>query len=282
MERVFDAQSIRIATFDLDGTTLINGYMSNTVKDALVDLANKGIAVAVSTGRDISQIPMSVLECFKYRITTNGGSVTDIDGNVIYERPIPAETAVKALRIIRQNGGRSALYFNGMVMASPAFLFRLLRRTNYLSKDHRKSTKSPNRNNKIRPSLPRFVSRSGKGVFKIQSFFNTIEEQKRAAEQLRRELPANPCMMEDGSMETTFEGVSKAHGMQKLCGYLGCRTESVIAFGDSANDLELMESAGYAVGMGNSEECVIKSADYITDPVTEDGVATAIRNLFSL
>lgn len=281
MSRSFDPKAIRIAAFDLDGTTLHDSYMAPAVEQALRKLSDMGIAVTVSTGRDISQIPTDVLDCFRYRVTTNGGCISDKDGNVLSEHPIDFRTAVETLAIIAKHGGRSAIYYNGFVLASPAFLLRLLRRTDYLSKGHRKATKGI-RKGVLRLWPHRYVKRKGLDVFKVQSFFKTLEQQNAAADELRMRLPVTPCTMEDGSMETTYKGVSKAHALLELCDVLGCKAENIIAFGDSANDLELLKTAGFSVGMGNAEECVKRTVDYITDPVTEDGVATAVNLLFSL
>lgn len=277
----FDPKSIRIAAFDLDGTTLQDGYLSPAVEKALRTLAKMGIAVTVATGRDISQIPLNVLDCFQYRVTTNGASVTDKDGNVLSEHTIDAKTAYDTLCTVRRHGAKTAVYYNGYVLASPAFLLRLLRRTNYLNKSHRKTTKSV-RKGKIRFFSHQYVRRNAKDVYKIQCFFKSSSDQEAAARELERTLPVNPCMLEDASMEISYKGVSKAHGMLELCESLGCKAENIIAFGDSANDLELLKTAGFSVGMGNAEQCVKLTVDYITDPVTEDGVATAISHLFSL
>ena len=88
-------------------------------------------------------------------------------------------------------------------------------------------------------------------------------------------------LLEDKSIETTADGITKANGLLRLCEHLGCGPENIIAFGDSANDLEMLSESGYSVGMGNAESCVKEKVDYITDTVEDDGVATAINKLFS-
>ena len=139
--RQFSEKDIKIAAFDLDGTVLNEGCMSEAVGEAIDRLTQKGISVAISTGRDISQIPLEVFAHFKYFVTANGAIVTDSDGNEIFNRPMDSSTTRYALKILHENGGKSCLYLNGFVIISPRFLLRLLRRTNYLSKSHRKSTK---------------------------------------------------------------------------------------------------------------------------------------------
>ncbi len=283
MEKILRPENIRIAAFDLDGTTLNQGVMSEAVENALRALARKGIDVVVSTGRDISQIPLRVLACFKYRITTNGGSVTDNQGNIIAEHPLFPKTAWEALRMIRKAKGASCLYYNGFVLASLGFILRILTRSNYASRSQRKSTKDVRKGTgRIAFGIGRHVKKQGINIYKIQSFFKTREDAERASEALIANGKYNPVIVEDLGMETTYKGVSKAHGLLELCDVLKCKPENIIAFGDSANDLEMLKLAGYSVGMGNAEACVKDQVDYIAKPVSEDGVARAIEDLFSI
>ena len=279
MSREFSKENIRIAAFDLDGTVLDGSLMSEKVEEALHRLSENGVAVTVSTGRDISQIPQNVLSCFSYRVTTNGASVTDSSGNVLEDHPIDTGTVIRAIGIIRKCHGTCCVYLNGFVVATPLFLIRLLKRTNYLSKSHRKATRDV-RNNLIVPFLERYLKRKGHKVYKIQTFFNNQNDAIQAARLIGEPCSLNPIVMEDSSMETTRDGITKAHGLLELCSVLGCKAENIMAFGDSANDLEMFRTAGFSVGMGNAEQCVKAEADYITDPVSEDGVANAINKLF--
>ena len=279
MAREFLKEDIKIAAFDLDGTVLNGSLMSEAVARALRKLREAGIAVAVSTGRDISQIPQNVLSCFSYRVTTNGASVTDNNLNVIEDHPIDTQTAIRAIDIIRKCHGTCCVYLNGFVVATALFLTRLLKRTNYLAKSHRKATREV-RNNRIVFSLERYLKRRNPKIYKIQTFFTNQNDAIKAARLIGEPCSLNPVVMEDNSMETTKAGITKAHGLLELCSVLGYKAKNIMAFGDSANDLEMLRTAGFSVGMGNAEQCVKAEADYITDPVTEDGVATAINKLF--
>ena len=130
--------------------------------------------------------------------------------------------------------------------------------------------------------MHRFVKRQGLNIYKIQSFFKNRDDAERASEMLRAHGGLNPVVVEDLGMETTASNVSKAHGLLELCRRLHCSPDNIIAFGDSANDLEMLKLAEYSVGMGNAETCVKNQVDYVTKSVLEDGVAAAIKDLFSL
>ena len=55
--------------------------------------------------------------------------------------------------------------------------------------------------------------------------------------------------------------------------------EEVIAFGDSDNDMDMLEFAGIGVAMGNAEVSVKAVADYITRDIDDDGFWNACRHL---
>ena len=84
------------------------------------------------------------------------------------------------------------------------------------------------------------------------------------------------------TMEVTAAGVTKAAALDILCGKLGLGPGSYAAFGDSRNDLEMLEASAYAVVMENGEQCVKDIADFIAPQVRENGAATAICQLFDL
>lgn len=53
-----------------------------------------------------------------------------------------------------------------------------------------------------------------------------------------------------------------------------------MAMGDSLNDIAMIKEAGLGVAMGNAQDIVKETADYITDTNIEDGVAKAIRHWY--
>ena len=71
---------------------------------------------------------------------------------------------------------------------------------------------------------------------------------------------------------------TKGKTMDYLCRLEGITCNNVIAIGDSHNDLPMLEFAGVSVAMGNAEQIVKESADFVTDTNANDGVAVAIEN----
>lgn len=72
---------------------------------------------------------------------------------------------------------------------------------------------------------------------------------------------------------------SKAEGLIRLCQYYGVPLSDTVAFGDSMNDYEIVQTAGIGIAMGNSIEELKKVADYVTTPIDQDGVWNACVKL---
>jgi Cof subfamily protein (haloacid dehalogenase superfamily) len=68
---------------------------------------------------------------------------------------------------------------------------------------------------------------------------------------------------------------SKAVGLLRLCDYYKLPLSETIAFGDSMNDYDIIQAAGKGIAMGNAMEELKKAADYVTDPIDQDGIRNA-------
>lgn len=79
--------------------------------------------------------------------------------------------------------------------------------------------------------------------------------------------------------EVVPKGISKATGIRYVCDKLGMDMEQSIAFGDSANDVSMLQCTGTSVAMGGGNPILFDLVDYVTDPVMEDGIANALKYL---
>ena len=76
----------------------------------------------------------------------------------------------------------------------------------------------------------------------------------------------------DGIVEMNLAGVTKATGIQKVCEMLDIPLEHTYAFGDSANDLEMLSYVAHSIAMGNGTQEVKDAAEFVTTGVLEDGI----------
>lgn len=75
------------------------------------------------------------------------------------------------------------------------------------------------------------------------------------------------------------KGSSKAAGMSKIVEALGGEGIKTYAFGDGANDLEMILKADVGVAMDNGLEEIKQAADYIAADVNEYGLVKALKDL---
>ncbi len=73
--------------------------------------------------------------------------------------------------------------------------------------------------------------------------------------------------------------INKGQGIHDICRTLEISPAEVIAFGDAANDIPMLQAAGVGVAMGNAAEAVKAAADRITLSNNEDGIAAALKEL---
>ncbi len=85
---------------------------------------------------------------------------------------------------------------------------------------------------------------------------------------------------DDGLVEISASGVSKASGLAVLAGEWGVGADDVIAFGDMPNDLPMLAWAGRSVAMGNAHPDVLAAADEVTATNDDDGVARVLERWF--
>lgn len=84
---------------------------------------------------------------------------------------------------------------------------------------------------------------------------------------------SRPHFLEFGHLEAT-----KSSALAFLGKHLGIHPQEMLAVGDGANDLDMIEYVGVGVAMGNADARLKAVADYITTSNVEEGVAKAIEH----
>lgn len=107
--------------------------------------------------------------------------------------------------------------------------------------------------------------------------FSPFESLQEAFPEIRV-IPFSNGIMADISEQQ----ISKASAMRRLVTYWNTDMDSVIAFGDDQNDLELLQTAHIGIAMGNACQAVKQAADYVTAPIDQDGVLQACRHFHIL
>ena len=279
----FDHAKYRIAAFDLDGTLLNMGELSPLTGGMLERLWKSGVEVVVTTGRSLPTVPQEVraLPFIRYIVSSNGACVTDLlAGETILEAPLERTAAESVLRTARLFGGGCNAHYSDIAVHSLRIL-QILRRS--VPPDVLKTMRrrvSPNFRTVL--SVLGYVRRRKARVEKIDCLFERDADFAACWQALSQR---DDVQLADGlsnNMEVTARGVSKASGLHALMQRLGASMDSVAAFGDSGNDMQMLQDVGFAVAMGNASDDVKAVADYVAGPVEQDGAAAAIAALYAL
>lgn len=82
-----------------------------------------------------------------------------------------------------------------------------------------------------------------------------------------------------GRVELSPKGIDKGYGVRRAMEHFGYEgNERSFGFGDSGNDLAMLEAVETSVAMGNAMPEVKAVATYVTDDVQNDGVVTAMKH----
>ena len=77
-------------------------------------------------------------------------------------------------------------------------------------------------------------------------------------------------------IDLIIPGINKAHGINLLMERWKISDAETMAFGDSGNDLEMLEQATYGFAMANAKEAIKKIADYTISSNEEHGVLEVV------
>ena len=77
---------------------------------------------------------------------------------------------------------------------------------------------------------------------------------------------------DESSVDMLPEGASKAIGIQKILEHLDIPAENSYAFGDGANDMQMIEAVGTGIVMDNGIPELKEIADFVTASCSEDGI----------
>lgn len=81
----------------------------------------------------------------------------------------------------------------------------------------------------------------------------------------------------DGLVEISPIGISKAMGVDEVARPLEITAEDVVAFGDMPNDVPMLRWAGHGVAMGNAHPEALAAADEVTAGNDDDGLARVLE-----
>jgi Cof subfamily protein (haloacid dehalogenase superfamily) len=92
-------------------------------------------------------------------------------------------------------------------------------------------------------------------------------------------VPGTVAKFGTNSGEMSLPGIHKATGIEVILARAGIAWDDTIAFGDSTNDIEMIQYVAVGVAMADARPEVLSVSDMVTPPAGEDGLAQGFRAL---
>ncbi len=262
----------KLIALDIDGTLLNKEKkILPKTKQALIDAQKKGIKVVLSSGRPVpGMLGLSKeLELEKYGgylISYNGGVVYDLKNDKeIYSKSINPSDFQQIYDLSIIHNTNILTYKNNKVYAefSDDYIEIECRINNM------EFVEVDNLLAEIDVCVPKFIfTESGEYLEKIEPLIKSELSDKFSV-----------TRSEPFFLEVMPEGIHKGSSLSRLAEILSIKQSEVMAFGDSYNDMTMIEYAGMGVAMGNAKPEVIEISDYITLSNDDNGIADAIEKL---
>lgn len=263
----------KLIALDLDGTMLTyDKQITPRTYAALERAAAQGHYVVPATGRALHALPEAVqaLPFVHYAITINGACVSNTDtGEKLLRCEIDRDRALEIMEYARNYDCMYDCYWNDAGWSERAFLERI----DYFNRDEavRKlilQTRRPV------DDLFAKVRAEMETVQKVQLCFREIPERNAAWMDITTAFPDIAATASfANNLELNHRMATKGNALRFLARKLGVPERDTIAFGDSSNDLSMLQTAGTGVAMGNASEAVKKISRVVTDTNENDGVA---------
>ncbi|MFE8695356.1 Cof-type HAD-IIB family hydrolase [Cytobacillus sp. FJAT-53684] len=251
----------KIAFFDIDGTLLDRNKRlpASTIK-ALEQLKKNNVFVAIATGRAPFMFETLRKELDIDSFVSFNGQYVVFENEVIYKNPLETKE-IDALFHFSREKKHPMVFLDDKVMKAS------VTEHEYIDTSI-SSLKFP---------YPDVDPEYYKGRDIYQSLIFCEEEFDEA---YNMNFPNSRFIRwHRYSTDVLPAGGSKAEGIKRMIERLGFEMSDVYAFGDGLNDIEMLQTVGTGIAMGNASEQVKSAADVTTTSVEEDGIWNALKKL---
>lgn len=266
----------KIIFLDIDGTLTEPGsnIPPQSAIQAVENARKQGHCLFLCTGRNYDMLSPLLSYGFDGIIASAGGYIRCRD-KVIYDCPMTEEQKCMAMSVLEENGiFRTIECLDGSYTDEG---FKDFLRANVQESGNSELLRWREQIEKDLNILPMREYR-GQPVYKIVFMCYSRKQLSQPEKMLSS---AFDFCIQDESKNGLINGeivnkqFNKGKAVKKVCSYLHIPLCDSIAFGDSMNDKEMLETAGLGICMQNGSEDLKKIADDICPSVGEDGIYNA-------
>ncbi len=272
----------RLVAMDCDRTLLDRyGNICDINKKVIAKLKAKGVDFIIATGRNdiLAREYAEELELDAPIIGCNGGTVTDYSGEgFIYVNAVNDAAVSRVIDYFEREGLKFKMLTIDACYTNDEEAMRL-----GLSQIVKEYT------HVLKYELPYHFCesikelRGIKNVLKVSFIDDDIEKRLKVQADLQGIDGLNVHAAGFNCVDIIAKGSTKGEALKAYAEKKGIDRERIIAFGDSENDISMIEYAGLGVAMINADEKLKSAADMITEfDNTNGGVGMTLADIFGM
>lgn len=270
----------KLIFLDIDGTLTEPGknVPPPSAVDAVRQAREKGHKVVLCSGRNYGML-FPVLQFGFDGLVASAGGYIEYNGQVIYDCPMTPEQQARVLDVFKESGIYRTIGGRNHSYTDEGFKEFLAENTQSKANSELLRWRIQIENElDIRP----MSEYDGEPIYGMAFMSRGAERLKKPMQVLQEEFDfciqdEDICGIVNG--ELSSKAFDKGHAVKRLCEFLEISKEDTIAFGDSMNDLEMLQAVGVGICMANGSPSLLKIADMVCPAVTEDGLYFAFEKL---
>ena len=268
----------KLIFLDIDGTLTPAGSNRppQSAMDAVRRAQAKGHLVFLCTGRNPAMLAPVLALGFQGAVAGAGGYVFAGD-EVLFDCPMPQEDFETGMRLLRENGVFRTIEAKDATWGDEDlgdFLAQAGEGNSELVRWRKALAEQLN----IRP----MSGYDGRPIYKIVFMCKEAGQLLPARQALEKDyvfvvqdVAAHHCL----NGELINRKFDKGRGVCIVAEHFGIPIEDTVGFGDSMNDLEMIETVGTSVCMSNGSPALKEKSNLVCPAVEEDGLAWAFEKL---
>ena len=268
----------KLIFLDIDGTLTPAGsnHPPESALKAVKAAQAKGHKVFLCTGRNPAMLAPVLALGFDGAVAGAGGYVFTNE-EVLFDCPMKKEEFETGMRLLKENGVFRTIEARDATWGDED-LGDFLKSAGEGNSELVRWRKALAEQLNIRP----MAEYDGSPIYKIVFMCREAKQLEPAREALEKEynfvvqdVAAHNCL----NGELINRQFDKGKGVRIVADHYGIGLADTIGFGDSMNDLEMIETVGYSVCMANGSPALQAKSDLVCPAVEEDGLYTAFEQL---
>jgi Cof subfamily protein (haloacid dehalogenase superfamily) len=271
---------MRLVLSDLDDSFLARDKSLPSCNLAALDALDRhGVCFVPCTGRPVAGIPDVLLHhpATRYAVGSNGGVVIDArSGQVLHRSTMPLDVVVDVYERVRELNVTFDVFVAGHVLAEQARYDAMsdfgIDKANL---DTIRSLREPSA-----VAIPEQLA-AYDGAEKVTMYWGDAASRDEAYAVLHEFPQIGVTTSHPRNFEFMAAGTSKGSALRWICADMGCDPRDAVAFGDSANDIDMLRAAGDGVAVDNAGEDVKAAADHVCGSCDDGGPGQYLIRLLS-